>query len=158
MNPEYSPQIADICYRKAKYFIETHSKTDDIDVKQQIAILNYLLFRFMNKSPRKYIPTKELINQLVYLGYNKMSLQTFRNKIIAKLRDNEVIISSSTSGYKIPSTEKELYDFINHGKSIIMPMLSRLKTCNDIIRMGTDGAINLFERAEYHSLAKMFED
>ena len=87
-----------------------------------------------------------------------MSLQTFRNKIIAKLRDNEVIISSSTSGYKIPSTEKELYDFINHGKSIIMPMLSRLRTCNDIIRMGTDGAINLFERAEYHSLAKMFED
>ena len=55
----------------------------------------------MNKSPRKYIPTKELINQLVYLGYEKMSLQTFRNKIIAKLRDNEVIISSSTGGYKI---------------------------------------------------------
>lgn len=49
------------------------------------------------------------------------------------------------------------YDFVNHGKSIIMPMLSRLKTCNDVIRMGTDGKINLFERAEYHSLSKMFE-
>ena len=156
-NPEYNPEIADICYRKAKYFIETNSKTEDIEIKQQIAILNYLLFRFMNKSPRKYIPTKELINQLVYLGYDKMSLQTFRNKIIAKLRDNEVIISSSTGGYKIPSTEKELYDFVNHGKSIIMPMISRLKTCNDVIRMGTDGKINLFEKAEYHSLSKMFE-
>ena len=156
-NPEYNPEIADICYRKAKYFIETNSKTEDVEIKQQIAILNYLLFRFMNNSPRKYIPTKELINQLVYLGYDKMSLQTFRNKIIAKLRDNEVIISSSTGGYKIPSTEKELYDFVNHGKSIIMPMLSRLKTCNDVIRMGTDGKINLFERAEYHSLSKMFE-
>lgn len=156
-NPEYNPEIADICYRKAKYFIETNSKTEDIETKQQIAILNYLLFRFMNKSPRKYIPTKELINQLVYLGYEKMSLQTFRNKIIAKLRDNEVIISSSTGGYKIPSTEKELYDFVNHGKSIIMPMISRLKTCNDVIRMGTDGKINLFEKAEYNSLSKMFE-
>ena len=156
-NPEYNPEIADICYRKAKYFIETHSKTEDVETKQQIAILNYLLFRFMNKSPRKYIPTKELINQLVYLGYEKMSLQTFRNKIIAKLRDNEVIISSSTGGYKIPSTEKELYDFVNHGKSIIMPMISRLKTCNDVIRMGTDGKINLFEKAEYNSLSKMFE-
>lgn len=156
-NPEYNPEIADICYRKAKYFIETNSKTEDVETKQQIAILNYLLFRFMNKSPRKYIPTKELINQLVYLGYDKMSLQTFRNKIIAKLRDNEVIISSSTGGYKIPSTEKELYDFVNHGKSIIMPMISRLKTCNDVIRMGTDGKINLFEKAEYHSLSKMFE-
>ena len=156
-NPEYNPEIADICYRKAKYFIEINSKTEDVETKQQIAILNYLLFRFMNKSPRKYIPTKELINQLVYLGYEKMSLQTFRNKIIAKLRDNEVIISSSTGGYKIPSTEKELYDFVNHGKSIIMPMISRLKTCNDVIRMGTDGKINLFEKAEYNSLSKMFE-
>lgn len=156
-NPEYNPEIADICYRKAKYFIETNSKTEDVEIKQQIAILNYLLFRFMNNSHRKYIPTKELINQLVYLGYDKMSLQTFRNKIIAKLRDNEVIISSSTGGYKIPSTEKELYDFVNHGKSIIMPMISRLKTCNDVIRMGTDGKINLFEKAEYHSLSKMFE-
>lgn len=157
LNPEYSPEIADICYRKARRFIELNRNAEDLEIKQQVAVLNYLLFRFMNKSPRKYIPTGELINQLVYLGYEKMSMQVFRNKIIAKLRDNEVIISSSTSGYKIPSTEKELYDFVNHGKSIIMPMLSRLKICNDVIRMGTEGKINLFERAEYHSLAKMFE-
>ena len=158
INSEYNPEIADICYRKAKHFIETNMRSDDVEVRQQIAVLNYLLFRFMNKSPRKYIPTKELINQLVYLGYEKMSLQTFRNKIIARLRDQEVIISSSTSGYKIPSTEKELYDFVNHGKGIIMPMLSRLKTCNDVIKMGTNGKINLFEKAEYHNLSKMFED
>jgi hypothetical protein len=157
MNPDYSPEIAEICYRKARCFIENNRKTDDVGVKQQVAVLNYLLFRFMNRSPRKYIPTSELINQLVFLGYEKMSMQVFRNKIIAKLRDSEVIISSSTSGYKIPSTEKELYDFVNHGKSIILPMLSRLKICNDVIRMGTDGKINLFERAEYHSLTKMFE-
>lgn len=158
LNPEYNPQIADICYRKARRFIETHQNEDDVEVKQQIAVLNYLLFRFMNKSPRNYIPTKELINQLMYLGYDKLSIQSFRNKIIAKLRDNEVIISSSSSGYKIPSTEKELYDFVNHGKSIIMPMLYRLKICNDVIRMGTEGHIRLFERAEYQQLAKMFNE
>lgn len=158
INPDYNPQIADICYRKAKFFIETNKDSNDLEIKQQIAILNYLLFRFMNKSPRKYIPTNELINQLIYLGYDKLSLQTFRNKIIAKLRDKEVIISSSIGGYKIPSTEKELYDFVNHGKSIIMPMMSRLKTCNDVIKMGTNGSIDLFERAEYHSLSKMFDN
>lgn len=158
INPDYNPQIADICYRKTKFFIETNKDSNDLEIKQQIAILNYLLFRFMNKSPRKYIPTNELINQLIYLGYDKLSLQTFRNKIIAKLRDKEVIISSSIGGYKIPSTEKELYDFVNHGKSIIMPMMSRLKTCNDVIKMGTNGSIDLFERAEYHSLSKMFDN
>lgn len=158
VNPDYNPQIADICYRRAKYFIEKNKISNDIEIKEQIAVLNYLLFRFMNKSARKYIPTKELINQLVYLGYEKLSIQTFRNKIIAKLRDEKVIISSSIGGYKIPSTEKELYDFINHGKSIIMPMMSRLKTYNDVIKMGTNGSIDLFEKAEYHSLAKMFDN
>lgn len=152
---DYNPQIADICYRRARYFIEHNAKTEDIEIKQQRIVLNYLLFRFMNRSPRNYIPTKELINQLYNLGYERLSIQAFRNKIIAKLRDHEVIISSSSSGYKIPSTEKELYDFINHGESIIMPMLERLKKCNDIIKMGTNGEINLLNRPEHKQLAKI---
>ncbi len=155
LNPQYNKEIAEICYRKAKYFVETHQNINDEDVKQQIAVINYLLFRFMNKSPRNYIPTKELINQLEYLGYKKMSIQTFRNKIIAKLRDNEVIISSSSGGYKIPSTEQELYNFVNHGKNIIMPMLSRLKKCNDVIKMGTNGKVDLFQKAEYENLSHL---
>ena len=56
---------------------------------------------------------------------------------------------------KYHQQKKELYDFVNHGMSIIMPMLSRLKTCNDIIKMGTNGKVNLFEKTEYHSLSKM---
>ena len=104
------------------------------------------------------VPTKELINQLCYLGFDRMSIQAFRTKIIAKLRDSEVIISSSPNGYKIPSSEEELEDFINHGIMIILPMLSRLKKCNDIIKMGTSGSIDLFQRAEYQVLANMFKE
>lgn len=158
LSSQYNPQIADICYRKAKYFIETHKDSEELEVKQQIVVLDYLLFRFMNRSPRKYIPTKEIINQLCYLGYDRVSIQAFRTKIIAKLRDSEVIISSSPNGYKIPSSEEELEDFINHGKMIILPMLSRLKKCNDIIKMGTSGSIDLFQRAEYQVLANMFKE
>jgi hypothetical protein len=157
-NPQYNAQIADICYRKAKFFMETHKGSDELEIKQQLAVLDYLLFRFMNRSPRKYIPTKELINQLCYLGFDRMSIQAFRAKIIAKLRDNEVVISSSPDGYKIPSSEEELEDFINRGKTIILPMLSRLKKCNDIIKLGTSGGIDLFQRAEYQVLANMFKE
>ena len=64
--------------------METHKDSDELDIKQQVAVLDYLLFRFMNRSPRKYIPTKELINQLCYLGFDRMSIQAFRAKIIAK--------------------------------------------------------------------------
>lgn len=158
LNPQYNVEIADISYRRAVSFLEKYKKSDDLEIKQQVAVLKYLLFRFMNKSPRKYIPTRELINQLCVLGYDKISIQTFRTKIIAKLRDNDVIISSSSSGYKIPSSEEELEDFINHGKTIIFPMLRRLKKCNDIIKLGTEGKIDLFERAEYQVLANMFKE
>lgn len=158
ISAKYNAEIAGICFRKAKLFIEQHTNSADDIVRQQVITLDYLLFRFMNNDMRHYIPTQELINNLVYSGYDKLSIQTFRNKIIAKLRDNEVIISSSPNGYKIPSTEDELYDFVNHGKTIILPMLSRLRKCNDIIKMGTNGKINLFDKAEYHSLRELLED
>ncbi len=153
----YNIQIAEIGYRRAKSFIDTHRHSNEDVVKQQIITLNYLLFRFMNNSRRKYIPTDELINQLTFSGY-KISKHTFRNNIIAKLRDKDVIISSSSSGYKIPTTENELYDFINHGTSIVMPMLSRLKKCIDTIHLGTNGQIDLYQQEEYKALKKLLED
>lgn len=156
LNENYNPLIADICFRKARYFFETHCNIDDEEEKMQIAVLKYLLFRFMNKSTRKYIPTKELIAQLEYLGYGKLNLQVFRNKVIAKLRDADVVIASSSDGYKIPSCEEELFDFVDHGISIIMPMLSRLKRCNEVVKMGTKGKVDLFDRPEYKKLADLF--
>ena len=112
----------------------------------------------MNNAQRRYIPTKELISQLKFAGYPNISLLSFRNKIIAPLRDSEVVISSSKNGYKIPSTEEELCAFVNHGKTIIMPMLSRLKKCNDVIAMGANGRIRLFDKAEYRDLRQMLEE
>lgn len=157
LDSKYNPQIAEVCFRHAQSFLNSHQDSDDEEVKQQVAVLNYLLFRFMNKSERKYIPTKELKNQLLYLGFEKISTQRFRTRIIARLRDSDVIISSSPNGYKIPSTEEELCDFINHGQSIIVPMLSRLKRCRDLIKTGTSGSIDLFEKSEYNNLKEFFE-
>lgn len=155
---DYSLDIAETCFRKAKAYIETNRGSDDHDIKQRVIVLEYMLFRFMNNAARKYIPTKELITQLEYAGYQKCSILSFRNKIIAPLRDAEVIISSSKNGYKIPTTEGELCAFVNHGKTIILPMLSRLKLCNDIIATGTNGRVKLFDKAEYNDLKNLLEE
>lgn len=154
----YDANIAETCFRKAKTYVERNKTSNEPEVKQRVIVLEYLLFRFMNNANRKYIPTHELINQLEYSGYPKCSIVTFRNKIIAPLRDAEVVISSSKSGYKIPSTEEELCAFVNHGKTIILPMLSRLKKCNDVIANGTNGRIKLFDKAEYSDLRALLED
>lgn len=148
-------KISEIALLQVDDYLNLHQFSEDIDEKQRVAVLDYLRFRFISNQFRKYISTKELINNLVCLGYDRMNASTFRMKIIANLRDNGVIISSSSSGYKIPCKVSEVYDFINHGRNVILPMLHRLRTCNETIRLATNGSINLFERAEYKQLSDL---
>lgn len=157
---EYDIAIANLCLKQAIEFINIHNNDEDEDIQAQIIILKYLLFRFMNNDLRAYIPTKELKNQLSHTNFSDISTQTFRTKIIGKLRDSGVIISGSSAkkGYKIPAKESELFDFINHGTTIIMPMLERLKKCRDLVKLGTANELDLFSKTEYSSLKKYFDD
>lgn len=148
LDPNYDRVISEISYRQAIAFREKYKDENDEFVQRQIVVLDYLLFRFMNLSPRHYIPTRELQNQLTYRGFEKISTQVFRAKVIAKLRDKRVIISSCSHGYKLPSTQQELRDFISLGKNMVNPLLSRLHACHEIIKLGTNGALDLF--AEFH--------
>lgn len=84
--------------------------------------------------------------------------QYFRTRVIAKLRDQNVIIASSPKGLKLPSKQEELYDFINHGTTIIMPILARLKKCRDIVNIETMGDLDLFNNTEYRGLQKFFDN
>lgn len=156
----YDKKIATLCLKQAVEFINKNENNDDEETQAQIIILKYLLFRFMNNDLRAYIPTKELKKQLAFTHFADISTQTFRTRIIGKLRDSGVIISGSSAkkGYKIPAKESELFDFINHGTTIIMPMLERLKKCRDLVKLGTENELDLFDKTEYSTLKKYFDD
>ena len=79
-------------------------------------------------------------------------------RIIGKLRDKGVIIASSQKGYKIPSKQKELYDYINHDAKIVIPMLARLKKCRDLVKLGTANELDLLEHSEYDQLRAYFDN
>ncbi|MGN0213856.1 MAG: DUF3800 domain-containing protein, partial [Muribaculaceae bacterium] len=100
---EEDRSIAEICCRKARNYIISKTKSDDEFDHQRTAILHYLLYRIFNNPTRNYIGTKELIGYLSRLGYKTLSKVTFRNKIIAAIRDSGVPIASSKFGYKIPT-------------------------------------------------------
>ena len=153
----YDRTIAKICFGQAAAFIENHSSSSDSEVNAQIIILQYLLFRFMNNNNRGYIYTKELIRQLENTEFRNISEQNFRGKIIGKLRDEGVIIASSLKGYKIPCTQQELYDFINHDAKIVIPMLARLQKCRDLIKLGTANELDLLDHTEYRKLRTYFD-
>lgn len=157
---DFDLEISELCFNLATAFIQQHEESNE-DLKIcQVKILEYLLYRLMNDDPNAYIPTHVLQKQLAGTDYSDCSTQTFRTKIIGGLRDSDVIISGSSSrkGYKIPTKESELYDFINHGTAIILPMLSRLKKCRDIVQLRTSQKLDLFNHTEYSSLQKFFKE
>lgn len=155
---DYDKDIAEICLKQVIDFINKYNNSYDERRISQIIVLKYMLFRFINNDLRKYIYTSELMKQLAVAGHPISSKQAFRNQIIGNLRDNGVIIASSSKGYKIPSREAEIYDFINHGTSIIIPMLERLKKCRDLIKLGSANKLDVFDHSEYRKLKKYFDE
>lgn len=154
---DYDEEIAKLCFAQAVKFIERNADEHDPEIVAQVIVLQYLLFRFMNNDTRGYIYTQELKNQLANTELRGIKDQTFRMRIIGKLRDEGVIIASSQRGYKIPSRQAELYDFINHDAKIVIPMLARLKKCRDLVKLGTVNGIDLLAHPEYRQLQAFFD-
>lgn len=146
-----------MCFAQAVKFVEHNNDNNDPEVKAQVIVLQYLLFRFMNNDTRGYIYTYELKDQLANTELRNMKDQAFRMRIIGKLRDKGVIIASSQKGYKIPSKQAELYDFINHDAKIVIPMLARLKKCRDLVKLGTANELDLLDHPEYRQLQVFFD-
>lgn len=156
---EYDMEIAKICFFQAKNFIlENEKKEDNFDVLAQVLTLKYLLFRFMNNNLRHYIPTKEIIKYLRNTPVGKISNYHFRTKVIAPMRDCGVIISSSAQGYKIPTTKNDLMDYFYHSRTIVLPMLYRMKKCRDLIQLGTRGNVDLFHEHGFETIKRITND
>ena len=154
---DYDEDIAKICFAQAVKFVEHNADDADPEIKAQVIVLQYLLFRFMNNDTRGYIYTQELKGQLVNTELRGITDTAFRMRIIGKLRDKGVIIASSQKGYKIPSKQSELYDFINHDVKIVIPMLVRLKKCRDLIKLGTVNGLDLLAHTEFDQLRVYFD-
>lgn len=155
---DYDKPIAELCFARIASYVTNHEDDKDELTKARILVANHLLFRFMNNDTRGYIPTRELLERIQNAGLPIRTERAFRQEIIGKLRDEGVILaSSSKGGYKIPSKEAELYDYVNHDANIIIPMLSRLKKCREIVKLGTTNGLDLLDHPEFQQLKDYFD-
>lgn len=154
-SPDYDRNIVQIVYRKAIDFCNRNINSNNEDIKRQVFVLNYLLYRYQYNSYRKYIQTKELMRAMELNNFPKISEQVFRNKVIGKLRDNDVIISSSTKGYKLPSSEKEICNYYHHVNSVVIPMIHRLNLCNESLKMAEGNKIDYLDKTNFKALKKL---
>lgn len=80
ISDEYDIDVADLCHKQASIFLNQNKNSEYEEIQAQYIVLDYLLFRFLNNDLRGYIPTKELKNQLVYIGMGAAPSSMYKRK------------------------------------------------------------------------------
>lgn len=153
----YSPFIAEVSMLRINNFIEKEVGNDQQKIDQINFLKLLLLFQRVYYKSR-YISTREIFKHLNQSRESKLSEEYFRSKIVGNLRDKGVLISSSPKGYKIPTTEKDLYSFIKHGNRIILPMLNRINEMHKAIMLASGNKLDLLASEEFKELRKIINN
>lgn len=153
----YDRQIAEYGKRLAIDFIETKKikSQEDID---QLNCIKLLLLHLDVFGSKKYLSAKEILNHLTIGRKTPLNVQQFRG-IIGKLRDQGVLIASKSKGekkgYRLPTSASDLIKFIEHGKSIALPLLHRMNVCRERVLLATNNSLDLLDGQQFEQLKRI---
>jgi len=152
----FDPQIAKVCFLRVQDFIDKTTGND----QQKLDQINFLklLLLYQRAYPRnRYILTSEIFNHLNQNRKDVLREEYFRTKVVGNLRDLGVLIASSRDGYKIPTCSKDLDNFINHGKRIVLPMLNRIKEARDTIMLATGNQLDILDKNAFIEIKEILD-
>lgn len=153
---EYDDTIATLGLNRAFDFIDkTTGNTPDN--RDRINFLKLLLLYHQSNHPRKFTTSAEFVRHLNVNRHKPLSKEQFSSKIIGHLRDKGILIASSRDGYKIPTSANDMKKFINHGKSIVLPVLRRIEECRNAILLATTNEYDILDDPEYQKLKELIE-
>lgn len=72
--------------------------------------------------------------------------------MVGSLRDKGILIGSSREGYKIPTNNYEIKKHVQHGNSIILPLLRRINLCRESILLATNNSLDILDDPEFETL------
>ncbi|WP_303917617.1 DUF3800 domain-containing protein [Draconibacterium sediminis] len=144
IDSEFDPLVAEASLHRINNFLEktvgdTQQKEDQINFLKLLLLFQRVYYR------SSYVLTDELFKHLNQSRDTDLKKEYFRTKVVGNLRDQGIMISSSRSGYKIPTTTKDLESFINHGNKIILPMLNRINEARSTIRLVSTNELDILD-------------
>lgn len=152
----FDKRISDVSFQRIFDFIEK-SNSSDLQISDQFAFLKLLIWLQRANPKNDYISTKEIMRHLNSTREKPMNEEYFRSKIVGNLRDKGIIISSSNTGYKIPTSKRDLESFLKHGNRVILPMLNRIKEARNVIKLATLNELDILEDEKYKELKNLLE-
>jgi len=154
---EYDEIIAKTSIRIANDYLINNRAKDDIEVREKVVIIEYMLRQLDINYGERYISSGELIEHIKEKLEIVRSNRYFKTRIIAKLRDDGILISSSNQGYKIPLNKNDMYRFVSKTNTTIVPMFERLSKARERIKLATVGKVDILDVNEFSKL-KAFLD
>ena len=146
---KYNKIIAKNCLGIASDYINKYQMSDNEQIIDQILILKLFRDEIYFNNPNKYFYINYLIDYLFERTGRKYERQLFQAQIIAALRDEGVIISSSSGGLKIPVTSKELNSYTHRVLGQAIPMLDRLENARNRILAITNNELDIVGEEQY---------
>lgn len=150
-------QVRSISLRAAAQFLSDFSDVEDLETRIQHAFVSYLLFRAQFPLEEEFMSTPELIDHLGSLGFEEIDKHFLRSNVVSRLRDRGVLIASSARGYKVPTTYSDVIGFAELVDGIVSPLLHRLRRANDLLSLGSGGAIDFLGDVRFRKLRQILE-
>ncbi|MCI1958409.1 MAG: DUF3800 domain-containing protein [Clostridia bacterium] len=154
----FDRQIYFLADRCATNYIDKNMNSDDENIRIRVLFLRELLFTVRNISSSLFINSGKITKLLSSLSKKHINKNYLRRTIVAPLRDEDILIASSSKGYKIPTCISDIYAYINHTSSIVDPMLSRIGKCRSQIIKETDGALDILDDKTLLKYKRYFGD
>lgn len=161
LNPEdcrYDERVFTLAMKSVQDFITKYSDDNTDDRKMQVSVLLYLKMFVLQINPIAFVYSDELVRHLRDNVHIKVTRNTLFRRVIAQLRDEGVILASCNRGYKIPISVEDLMTYLNTSLTTVGPMVHRMGICRNLVKQGTDGALDLFDDPALIRFKRYFDE
>lgn len=155
---EFDRRISQYSINLALDFIDT-KKTKTQEDTDQINCVKLLLLHHDVFGAKKYLSAKELMSHLDIGRKKPLKDQQFRSSVIGRLRDQGLLIASSAKGdkkgYRLPTSAADLLKFLDHGNSLVVPILNRIQMCRERVKLATNNELDILDKDQFSKLKKI---
>lgn len=148
---EFDAVIATSACRAAQDFIERKKAHSDSLVREQVACMRILLFHF-TITPNTFLSSRQIMKLLSVSRDRQMKLKHFQLKIVAKLRDQDMLITGSEKGYKLPTCIEDCNQWLERGLHTMEPLLNRIRRFRNALTLASKGELDILADARYKTL------
>ncbi len=155
---EWDNVLALAAVERACQFLAEYEDSDDENRQMQVVTLNHLLYQSSFTEKKRAIVAGKLIEHLVRQGFQEPSGPAFSSKVIGSLRDAGIVLSGGSDGYRLASCYADIRRYLDHGVSVIEPMILRIQKAREQVKLATNNSLDILDDPVYGKLKAVTEE